>query len=332
MDYKGIWTLAEANAGEIKTVSYELLTRGRKLADKLDCNLTSILLTNNISEEKAEELILRGADQVILINAPELESFIVENYSNVIIDLIEERKPSIILAAATTMGRTLMPHVAMRVHGGLTADCTELDIEDETGNLLQTRPAIGGNILATIKTPEHRPQMATVRPKSTKAAEIDQGRKGEIIIVDFKKDLFDGRVERVGSRKNDEEDVNIQDAEVVIAGGKGMKKKDNFDMLKELASYLDGVVGATRDAVDRDWISYPYQIGLSGKTVTPKLYIGCGISGAIQHLAGMKTADTIIAINEDPDSDIFKVADFGIIGDLFEVLPVLNEAIAKEVE
>lgn len=334
MDYQGVWTIAEADSARIKTVSYELLNRGRKLADKLGCKLTSVLLCSGVTEEACEELLLRGADQVLLVQAKELEHFIVENYSNVLIDLINTYKPSAILSAATTMGRTLMPHVAIRVHAGLTADCTELDIEEETGNLLQTRPAIGGNILATIKTPNHRPQMATVRPRSTRPAELDKKRRGQgrVIKVDYKQDLFDGRVERLGFRGNENEDVNIQDAEIVVAGGKGMKKKDNFRMLRELAAQLGGVVGASRDAVDRDWISYPHQIGLSGKTVTPKLYIGFGISGAIQHLAGMKTAETIIAVNEDPDADIFKVADFGIVGDLFEVLPVLNEAIAREVK
>ncbi|MTI59018.1 MAG: electron transfer flavoprotein subunit alpha/FixB family protein [Firmicutes bacterium] len=333
MDYQGVWTIAEADSARIKTVSYELLSRGRKLADKLGCQLTSVLLCSEVTEEACEELLLRGADQVLLVQAEELEYFIVENYSNVLIDLINKYKPSIILSAATTMGRTLMPHVAIRVHAGLTADCTELDIEKETGNLLQTRPAIGGNILATIKTPDHRPQMATVRPRSARAAELDEKRRGQgqIIKVDYNQDLFDGRVERLGFRSNENEDVNIQDAEIVVVGGKGMKKKDNFCMLRELAAQLGGVVGASRDAVDRDWISYPHQIGLSGKTVTPKLYIGFGISGAIQHLAGMKTAETIIAVNEDPAADIFKVADFGIVGDLFEVLPALNEAIAREV-
>ncbi|MTI58771.1 MAG: electron transfer flavoprotein subunit alpha/FixB family protein [Firmicutes bacterium] len=332
MDYQDIWTIAEAERGKIKSVSYELLTRGRRLADKLNSKLCSVLITNDINKKTAKELILRGADKVYLINASELKDFIVENYSNVLVDLINRFNPGIILAAATTMGRTLMPHVAMRVHGGLTADCTELDIEEDTGNLLQTRPAIGGNILATIKTPKHRPQMATVRPKSTKPAPIDDKRadKGKVILIDFKQDLFDGRVERISFRRNEEEDVNIQDADIVVAGGRGLKKAENYKLIKELADCLGGVVAATRDAVDRNWISYPHQVGLSGKTVTPKLYIAVGISGAIQHLAGMKTSDIIIAINEDPDAPIFKIVDFGIIGDLFEVLPEINKALADK--
>ncbi|MGM0410417.1 MAG: electron transfer flavoprotein subunit alpha/FixB family protein [Bacillota bacterium] len=332
MNYNGVWTLGEAKNGELKEVSFELLNRGRKLADKLDEELISVVLGNDISEDQAEELIERGADKVYLMNDPALKDFIVENYSNVMEDLIEEYKPEIILAAATTMGRTLMPYIAIKTDAGLTADCTELDIEEDTGNLLQTRPAIGGNILATIKTPNHRPQMATVRPHSTKAAEKDESRTGEIVHLELDKSLLDGRVKKIDFRKNEEDAVNIQDADVIAAGGKGLKKGENFAMIRELASYFDGAVGASRDAVDRDWISYPYQVGLSGKTVTPKLYFAVGISGAIQHLAGMKTSENIIAINEDPDADIFKVSDFGIVGDLFEIVPELNKQLAEEVK
>ena len=331
MSNQGVWTMAEAKNGELQEVSFELLTRGRKLADKLDEDLASVVIGNNIDEKQVMELIYRGADKVYLVNAPDLEEFIVENYTNVLQDLIESYKPEIILAAATSMGRTLMPYVAIKVNAGLTADCTGLDIEEETGNLLQTRPAIGGNILATIKSPENRPQMATVRPKSTRPAPRNGERDGEIINVDFKTELLDGRVEKLGSYKNEEEDVNIQEADVVIAGGKGLKKEDNFELIREMAEHLNGAVGASRDAVDRDWISYPHQVGLSGKTVTPNLYIAIGISGAIQHLAGMKTSDTIIAINEDPNADIFKVADFGIVGDLFDIVPKINQLLAEEV-
>ncbi len=332
MSYSGVWTLAEAKDGKLKRVAFELLTRGRKLADKLDEELASLIISNDVSEEEAERLIAAGADKVYLVNDKKLGNFIVENYSNVMVDLIEKHKPEIILGAATTLGRTLLPHVAIRVEAGLTADCTELDIEEETGNLLQTRPAIGGNILATIHTPKHRPQMATVRPKSTAPAEEVGGREGEIINIDFDSELYDGRVERVGFRTSEEEDVNIVDADVVVAGGKGLKKAENFAMIKEMAQYLDGVVGASRDAVEMDWITYPHQVGLSGKTVTPKLYIAIGVSGAIQHLAGMKTSDNIVAINEDPDADIFKVADIGLIGNLFELVPMINERLAQEKE
>ena len=329
MSYRGVWTIAEESRGKIKEVSYELLARGRKLADKLGVELASVLLGSNISEAELKQLIYRGADKVYVVDAPELENFIAENYSNVLVDLINKYKPEIIIAGATTSGRTLMPHVSIQVNAGLTADCTGLDIEEETKNLLQTRPAIGGNILATIKTPNNRPQMATVRVKSSKPAPIDKSRSGEIINIKLKQELIDGRVERIGFRKAEGETVGIQDADVVVAGGRGLKKGENFTLIRELAEKLGGVVGASRDAVDRGWVSYPHQVGLSGKTISPKLYIAIGISGAIQHLAGIKTADTVVAINSDPDAQIFKVSDFGIVGDLFEVIPLLNERLAK---
>ena len=333
--YKEVWTIAEASGEKINDVSYELLNRGRKLADKLSSELISVLITNNINNKTAEELILRGADKVYLVNAPELESFIVENYSNILIDLIEKYKPEIIIAAATRAGRTMMPYIAAKIHTGLTADCTDLDIEEETFNLLQTRPAIGGNIMATIKTPNHRPQMATVRPKSSKPDPINESRKGkgEIVNIEFDSNLLDGRVEKIAFEKNRDENVNIQAADIIVSGGRGLQKKENFSLIKELADHLKGAaIGASRETVDRDWISYPHQVGLSGKTVSPRLYIAIGISGAIQHLAGIKTSDIIIAINNDPDAPIFKLADFGIIGDLFEVVPALIESLKKEVK
>jgi electron transfer flavoprotein alpha subunit len=332
MDYRGVWTIGEESEGKIKAVSFELLARGRKLADELGVELTSVLMGHNVTDEKLNELILRGADKVLFVDDPKLDGFIVETYSNVLIDLVNEHKPEIILCAATSSGRTLMPHISMRLHAGLTADCTGLEIEAETRNLLQTRPAIGGNILATIKTPNHRPQLSTVRPKSTKPSPIDKSRKGQIIRLSLKDELIDGRVERLEFKKYDEESIDIQEADVVVSGGKGMKKAENFILIKNLADTLGGVVGASRDAVDRGWNPYPHQVGLSGKTVTPKLYVAAGISGAIQHLAGMKTADNIIAINSDSDATIFQVADFGIVGDLFEILPLLNERIKKEVK
>ncbi len=329
MPHREVWTLAEAGEGKLRQVSFELLSRGRKLADQLGTQLCSVLLTGSMSDEDLEQLIKRGADKVYIVEAPALENFTVETHSNVLLDLISQYKPEIFIAAATTMGRTLMPHVSIRANTGLTADCTGLEIEDGTDNLLQTRPAIGGNILATIKTPEHRPQMATVRPRSTRPAPLDESSSGSIIRVEFKNNLEDKRVHRIGFRKNEDQDIDIQSADVVVSGGKGLKKKENFALIRDLADKLDGVTGASRDAVDRGWISYPHQVGLSGKTVTPKLYFAVGISGAIQHLAGMKTADTIVAINSDPEAQIFKVADFGIVGDLFEILPSLNEKLEE---
>ncbi|MCK4804149.1 MAG: electron transfer flavoprotein subunit alpha/FixB family protein [Spirochaetes bacterium] len=327
MNYQGVWTVSENDQGKLKGVSYELLARGRGLADKLGTELASVVIGHNITDEAVEELIHRGADAVYLVNDPGLRHFVVENFSAVLRDLINVYKPEIVIAGATTYGRTLMPHVAVRVNAGLTADCTELDIEEGTGNLLQIRPAIGGNILAEIKTPERRPQMATVRPNLIKHAEKDERRKGEVVNVEFKAEWIDRRVEHLGFRKSEGENINIQGADVVVSGGGGLKKKENFGMIKKLAESLGGVVGASRVAVDRGWMSYPHQVGLSGKTVTPKLYIAVGISGSIQHLAGMKTAETIIAINSDSDAPIFKVADFGIVGDAFEVIPALLESL-----
>ena len=214
-----------------------------------------------------------------------------------------------------------MPYLAVKVGTGLTADCTELDIEEGTGNLLQTRPAIGGNIMATIKTPDRRPQMATVRPKSSRPLGKDASRTGKIIEVPVTDDMFDDRVTVVGYRRDATDFVNLEESDIVVAGGKGLKKGDNFAMIRELASRLGGVAGASREAVDRGWIGYPYQIGLSGKTISPKLYIGVGISGSIQHLAGIKTSETIVSINSDPDANLHKIADFGIVGDAFQIVP-----------
>jgi electron transfer flavoprotein alpha subunit len=332
MDYKNIWTMAETRNGNLKSVSFELLSRGRALADKLGESLVSVVIGNNVDKEQLNELILRGADKVIVVEDESLSDFIVENYSNLLVDMIGDLKPNIILSAATVNGRTLMPHVAMRLHAGLTADCTELDIEEETKNLLQTRPAIGGNILATIKTPDHRPQMATVRPKSSKPLDIDESRTGDIEYIKFDTSLLDNRVKKLESKHEVGGDINIQAADIVVAGGKGMKKGENFTLIKELADKLGGVVGASRDAVDRGWATYPQQVGLSGKTVTPKLYIAVGVSGAIQHLAGMKTSDIIVSINSDPEAAIFHVSDFGIVGDLFDVVPLLNSKLDKEVK
>ena len=318
-----VWTIAEAANGKLKSVSYELLARGRSLADACGEQLVSVLLGANVSEAELSTLIQHGADLVISVQDPDLEAFIVETYSNVLIDLVQQMKPNIILAAATNNGRTLMPHVAMRLHTGLTADCTDLQIDLNTGDLLQTRPAIGGNILATIKTPNHRPQMATVRPRSTQPLPADPSRSGRIQQISLKPELVDRRVKLLSFEAEAADESNLQDSDVIVSGGRGMKKGDNFQLLHDLASLLGGKVGASREAVDRGWARYPQQIGLSGKTVLPKLYIALGISGAIQHLAGMKTAETIVAVNADPNAAIFQVADFGIVGDAFQILPEL---------
>ena len=319
-----VWTLAEQHEGRLKAVSYELLGRARALADKLDTTLASVLIGDGVDARQLETLVHHGADEVYAIQDPRLAHFTCETYSNVLVHLILTYRPSVILAAATSTGRTLMPHVAVRCHAGLTADCTELDIEPGSGHLLQTRPAIGGNILATIKTPDHRPQMATVRPKSSRPLPADPERAGRVIEVPLDEALVDARARHLGYRGDAVDFVNLEEADVVVAGGRGMKKAEHFALLERLALALGGAVGATRDAVDRGWIGYPHQVGLSGKTISPRLYVGAGISGAIQHLAGIKTRETIVSINSDPDASLHQVADFAIVGDLFPVLQELQ--------
>ncbi len=326
MEYQGVWILAEQSGGRVLRISHELLTRGRELADKRNVKLTAVIFGKDIDAGDLQGLIDRGADAVLAMEAPELEHFLVEPYSACMTLLVEERKPEIVIAGATTTGRTLMPYVAIKTDAGLTADCTVLDIEEETGNLLQTRPAIGGNILATIKTPNHRPQMATVRPRSTRPAPSQSGRSGPIERLEAPAELLGSRIRRVDFVP-DESEHGLQDADVVVACGRGIKKGENLPLIEGLAESLDAAVGASRDVVDRGWLSYPHQVGLSGKTVSPKLYVAAGVSGSIQHLAGMQTSENIVAVNSDPDAQIFRVADFGIVGDLFEVLPVVTEKI-----
>lgn len=324
-----VWTIAEQSAGRLKGVSFELLARGRGLADKLGTSLVSVVLADSISDDVLRELIERGADEVICVEHRALADFVCETFSRAVVSLARERKPQIILAAATSSGRTLMPHIAVTLHAGLTADCTELDIEEGTGLLLQTRPAIGGNIMATIKTPDHRPQMSTVRPKSARPLERDSCRTGTIERIALDEALIEKRVRVLGLERDVEGFENLEEATVVVTGGRGLKKAENFKFVRELADALGGAVGASREAVDRGWISYPHQVGLSGKTISPRLYICAGVSGAIQHLAGIKTAETIVSINSDPEAGIHKLADFAIVGDLFEILPRLRKRIEE---
>ena len=323
-DAQGVWTLAEQFEGKLKGVSFELLSRGRALADKLGTKLVSVLIGDGVSDETLTALIKQGADAVYTVQDPALKYFVCETYEAVLEYLIKEYKPAILLAAATSTGRTLMPYAAIKNHTGLTADCTELDIEEGTGNLLQTRPAIGGNIMATIKTPNHRPQMATVRPKSSRPLPADEGRTGEIKRIPLPP-LPAAKTEIRGYRKDEAGSLGLEEADLVVAGGRGLKKGENFSLIRDLAQNLGAAVGASRDAVDRGWASYPHQVGLSGKTISPKVYIGIGISGAIQHLAGIKTSETIVAINSDPDATLHKIADFGIVGDAFQVIPEIQK-------
>jgi electron transfer flavoprotein alpha subunit len=318
--FKGVWMLAEQFDGHIESISYELLGEGRKLADALGMELCAVLLGSGI-EAKAQDLIARGADKVYLADAPELAYFADEPYANVIIKLIRDYSPNIVLCGATTVGRSLVSRVAVSVNAGLTADCTGLAIDKETGNMLQTRPAFGGNIMATIVTPAHRPQMATVRHKVMKEAEVDTSRTGQVIRVKLPADLLKSRTKRLRYVAEEGTTINITEANILISGGRGIQKPENFDVIAELAKVLKAGIGASRAAVDANWIPYSHQVGQTGKTVCPKLYIACGISGQIQHLAGMSSAETIVAINRDPDAPIFSVATYGIVGDALEIIP-----------
>lgn len=323
-EYKDIWIVAEQWEGKLEDISFELLTRGLDLQKKRECKLNAMLFGDEIEDAELQKMINCGIDKVIFVKDPKLKYFKIEPYAKCMLDLIHRFKPEVILAGATSTGRTLMPYVAIKANAGLTADCTLLEYDD-SDNLLQTRPAIGGNIMATIKTPDHRPQMATVRPKSTKPALSQHNRKGEIIIEKPNYDIST-KIERIKTIPNEDE-ISLQDAERVVVIGRGLKKAENLPLIKAFADEIGAAIGASRDAVDRGWLSYPHQVGLSGKTITPKLYIGLGVSGAIQHLAGMQTSENIIAVNSDPDAQIFKVADFGIVGNIFEVLPELTQAI-----
>ncbi len=325
--YRGVLVFAEQRNSEVHPVAYELLGKGRDLADQLMEPLYAVLIGDGVAEG-AEELVARGAERVYVYDDPSLGDFRVDPYTELLSGLVEEVKPSIFLIGATSIGRSLGPRVAARVRTGLTADCTGLEIDTETGLLRQTRPAYGGNIMATIICPNSRPQMATVRYKVMNEAERDPSRKGEIIRKPFDVKNLTDRVKILDFEPAAEE-VSIVDADIVVSGGKGLGGPEGFKLIEELARALGGAVGASRPTVDEGWIEYRHQVGLSGRTVRPKLYMACGISGAVQHLAGMKTSDVIISINKDVEAPILGVSGLGAVGDLYEVIPILVEKIRK---
>ncbi len=320
-DYKNVWVFAEQKRGEIQSVTYELLNVGRELADERKSQLAAILLGNKI-KDAVQELIHHGADTVYYLDAPGFENYQDEPYTRVLCRLINQYKPEIVLTGATAIGRSLIPRVAVQVNTGLTADCTGLEI-GENGELLQIRPAFGGNIMATILTPEHRPQMATVRHKVMKEAKPNRSRKGKVVKLDLKEGDTYTRAKVVDFVEEIEKTVNLAEADIIVSGGRGLQAPENFKLIENLALTLGGAVGASRAAVDAGWIPYSHQVGQTGKTVQPKLYIACGISGQIQHLVGMQSSETIVAINKDPDAPIFQVATYGIAGDLFQVIPAM---------
>ncbi len=325
---KGVWVLAEFRANEMAGITYELLGKGRALADALGVELAVALLGSGTTNQ-TERLFQAGADTVYLADHEALLHFNEEIHSAVTVGLVKKYKPEIVLCGATAIGRSWAPRVAAELKTGLTADCTGLDIDPETRNLLQTRPAFGGNIMATIVCPHSRPQMATVRPRVMKQSELDASRTGKIVDVEITPELLQSRIKVLEMVRETGDTLNLGDAEVIVSGGRGLQDGKGFDMIRELAELLGGAVGASRGAVDSDWIPYAHQVGQTGKTVAPKLYIACGISGAVQHLVGMQTSDVIVAINKDPEAPIFKVADYAIVGDIFEVAPQLIASIKQ---
>ena len=326
--YKNVWVLAEQKEGKIQSITYELLGEGRKLADLLKMDLCVVLLGHTI-QNQISALELRGADRIYLVDRVELAYFQDEPYANVLIDLVRRHKPAILLCGATTIGRSLASRVAVTLNVGLTADCIGLAIDPATGNLLQTRPTFGGNIMATIISPDHRPQMATVRHKVMKEAIIVEGRNTDIVLEQIADVLVHSRTRRLRFEIEHETTRNITEANIIVSGGRGLQGPENFRLIRELAEVLGAGVGSSRAAVDAGWISYSHQVGQTGKTVCPKIYIACGISGQIQHLAGMSSSDLIIAINKDKDAPIFKVANYGLVGDLFKILPLLTREFKK---
>jgi electron transfer flavoprotein alpha subunit len=318
---RGVWVFAEQQRGNLKNVAFELLSRGRELADTLQTELCAVCLGHNIKD--VDRLIAYGADKVYLVDSPDLADNQEDYLTHKLVRLIRKHQPEVVLAGATALGRSFIPRVAAILNTGLTADCTGLDIDIEKRLLRQTRPTFGGNIMATIICPNKRPQMSTVRPRVFKKNAPDPKRKGQIIKVDFKKEGITAKTKLLNFIDDVTEAVKLEDADIIVSGGRGLGKAENFKLLAELADTLGAALGSSRAAVDEGWIPYSHQVGQTGKTVCPKLYIACGISGAIQHLAGMQTSDVIVAINDNPDAPIFQVAHYGIVGDLFQVVPLL---------
>jgi caffeyl-CoA reductase-Etf complex subunit CarE len=319
-EYRNVWVFAEQRDGALTKVSHQLLGKARELANTLGAKAEAVLLGHNV-ENLAQELIAGGADTVYYADHPLLAHYRTDAYSKVVSDLIQSKKPEVVLFGATTVGRDLAPRISQRIYTGLTADCTGLDVDEGERLLLQTRPAFGGNIMATIITARHRPQMSTVRPGVMKAAQPDPARQGTVEKVAVELGDADLNVEILRVVKEARRRANLEDAKIIVSGGRGLGGPDGFKLVAQLAEAIGGEVGSSRAAVDAGWITQDYQVGQTGKTVRPELYIACGISGAIQHQAGMKESKFIVAINKDPGAPIFQIADAAIVGDLYTVIP-----------
>ncbi|HDK7139983.1 TPA: electron transfer flavoprotein subunit alpha/FixB family protein [Clostridium botulinum] len=327
-DFKGIWVFAEQREGKLQKVALELIGQGKELSKKLGVELTAVLLGYDI-DNIPRQLISYGADKVLYVNNPLLKNYNTDGYTKVIYDLIQERKPEILLVGATYIGRDLAPRISSRLGTGLTADCTGLDIDNNTRNLLMTRPAFGGNLMATIICDSNRPQMSTVRPGVFQKLEKDANRDGSIenIKVNLKESDIKIKIKEIVKLAKEIEDIS--EAKILVSGGRGLGSPEGFKLLRELADLMRGAISGSRAVVDSGWIDKAYQVGQTGKTVRPNLYIACGISGAIQHLAGMQDSDYIIAINKDESAPIMQVADLSIVGDYKKILPSMIDEIKK---
>ncbi|TEB09111.1 electron transfer flavoprotein subunit alpha/FixB family protein [Pelotomaculum propionicicum] len=320
---KNVWVFIEVYDNKIRNVSLELLGQGRVIADQLGEKLVGVVIGDNIAG-LANEVIAYGAETAIVVSGNEYKDYSTDGFANALTALVKKYAPSVLLIGATRNGKDLAPRVAGRLETGLIADCTDIEVNSEDRLVEWTKPA--GNMMSTSICPDSSPQMGTVRSNVFKKPAPDYNRAGEIVAEDIGTKADDIRTKIVEIIKTVQgETVNLEEAEIIVSGGRGMKGPENFAILKELADILGGSVGASRAAVDADWMPYAHQVGQTGKTVKPKIYLACGISGAIQHLAGMSSSDLIIAINKDPEAPIFNVADFGIVGDLFEVVPLLTK-------
>lgn len=328
-EYKGVWVFAEQRDGNLQKVALELIGKGREIANSLNEKLTAVLIGYEV-EPLAKTLIAHGADNVLVVDNALLKNYTTDGYAKALAQLSKERKPEVIFIGATNIGRDLGPRVAAKVATGLTADCTSLDVDPDTQNLMMTRPAFGGNLMATIECPEYRPQMATVRPGVFNVPCVDETKKGTIELTKVDLQDSDIRTKVIEIVKSMKDKIDITEAEILVSGGRGVGSKENFSLLKELADALGGVVTGSRATVDAGWIDRAYQVGQTGKTVRPKLYIACGISGAIQHLAGMQESEFIIAINKDESAPIMDVADLALTGDLNKVIPELVKEIRAQ--
>ncbi len=327
--WRGVWVFVEQYKGKPARVSFELLGKGRELADKLSVPLTALVLGENVGK-LAEDAVASGADRVLLADAPKLSEYTTELYAKIIAEAALREKPEILLVGASPVGRDLAPTLSYRLSGGCTADCTSLDVDLDKRLLVSTRPAFGGNVMATIICPDHRPQMSTVRPGVMPLPEPDPARKGEIVKLPVDLSSVTPKVRVLESRLRESEGGNICEAEKVVGIGMGAGSKAGFDAIRELAKLLDAEVAGTRPAVEAGWISHDCQVGQTGKTIRPSLYVACGISGTVQHTAGMSGAKTIVAINKDPNADIFKFADYGIVGDAAKIVPKIIERLKSE--